>query len=111
MASENNTAGRWVLAVGALGIASVVTLFVTLGLDVDGAAGAARVVGAVTLGVALVAGMVLRGTHQFGSTVLLIAGAAAPIAAWYNLPLAYVLSVLIAVVVWLTRPTVCSSGA
>jgi hypothetical protein len=89
---------------GVLGIASVVAVFAILGLDVDGAAGAAALIGAVALAAALVGGLWLRSTRPVVSTVLLVAGAAAPAAAWYNLAPAYLLSLAIAVVVWFTRP-------
>jgi hypothetical protein len=101
---ENNAAGRSLAAAAVLGIASVVAVFVIVGLDVDGAAGGARLVGAVTLATALVVGLRLRSTHPVVSTVLMIAGAAAPIAAWYDVTPAYVLSIAIGVVVWFARP-------
>jgi hypothetical protein len=101
---ENNATGRWLAAAAASGIASVVAVFAVLGLDVDGAAGAARLVGAVTLATALVVGLGLRSTHPVLSTILLIAGTAAPVAAWYDIAPAYALSLAIAVVVWFARP-------
>jgi hypothetical protein len=101
---DNNAAGRWLAAAAVLGIASVVAVFAILGLDVDGAAGGARLVGAVTLATALVVGLRLRSTHPVVSTVLLIAGAAAPVAAWYDVAPVYVLSLAIAVVTWFARP-------
>jgi hypothetical protein len=101
---ESNAAGRWLAAAGVVGIASVVAVFAILGLDVDGPAGAARLVGAVALAAGLVVGWRLRASHPVGSTVLLVAGAAAPAAAWYDLAPAYLLSLAIAVVVWFTRP-------
>jgi hypothetical protein len=87
-----------------LGTASVAAVFAVLGLDVDGAAGAARLVGAVALAAGLVVELRVRTSHPVGSTVLLVAGAPAPIAAWYDVAPAYLLSLAIAVVIWFTRP-------
>jgi hypothetical protein len=101
---DNNATGRWLAAAAALGITSVVAVFAVLGLDVDGAAGAARLIGAVTLATGLVVGLRLRSTHPVASTVLLIAGAAAPVAAWYDVAPAYALSLAVALVVWFARP-------
>ena len=107
---KHNTARRWaVVVLAVVGIASVVGLFTALGLDVDGLAGGARLVAAAAFATALVLGVGLRATHPVGSTMLLLAGAAAPAAAWHTQPSAYVLSLVIAVLAWVTRPTVSSS--
>jgi hypothetical protein len=107
---KHDTSGRWaVIVLAVLGVASVVGLFTALGLDVDGLAGGARLVAATAFATALVLGVGLRANHPVGSTMLLLAGAAAPAMAWYTRPPAYILSLVIAVVVWVTRPTISSS--
>ena len=55
-------------------------------------------IGALVLGAALLAGLVVRVSSPSTSTALFVVGAAAPSVAWFWLPPVYLLSVLIVVV-------------